>query len=212
MKQNATFCDVFGLDADLLGMVPRPVIAVVLLFPIEQEERAEQAKAPPASEASREGLFYIKQKIGNACGTIALLHAIANNAGADAAAAPLQLEEGSFLGKLCEHCRAMSPDERADYLDAKAEAGLESAHNSAAVDDVRKGETITEEDMSTNLHFVCYVEKNGKLWELDGRNPAGPSAVADCDRAEVLEKAASAIQKRMSASSSLQFSVMACNA
>jgi len=204
---------VFGLDADLLGMVPRPVLAVVLLFPIEREERVEQVKAAPASEASREGLFYIKQKIGNACGTIALLHAIANNTGTGGAdASSLQLEEDSFLAKLCEDCQAMSPDERADYLDAKAEAGLESAHNAAAVDDDKKGETITEEDMSTNLHFVCYVEKNGKLWELDGRNPAGPSAVADCTHAEVLEKSAQAIQKRMSASSSLQFSVMACNA
>ena len=32
--------DVYGLDPDLLSMVPRPVAAVVLLYPITEKVRA----------------------------------------------------------------------------------------------------------------------------------------------------------------------------
>lgn len=33
----------------------------------------------------------------------------------------------------------------------------------------KKGETRAEEHQDTRCHFVCYVEKDGFVWELDGR-------------------------------------------
>ena len=201
---SANFCDVFGLEPDLLAFVPRPVVAVILLFPIEGERKrkgsGDAADAAGTDESS--DVFYVKQKIGNACGTIALIHAIANNQES------LSLEEGSFFADFVDRCRSLSPDERADYLDEKAEAGLEVAHNSAA-GELR--EERAEQDMNTNLHFVCYVERSGHLWELDGRNPSGPAKIADgCTKDNLLEKSAEAIQKRMRESSSIQFNIMAC--
>ena len=64
--------------------------------------------------------------------------------------------------------------------------------------------------MKTDLHFVCYVEKGGLLWELDGRNPLGTIALSKCNKEELLEKSAEAIQKRMQSSSSIRFNIMAC--
>lgn len=75
--------DVYGLDADMLAMVPRPVLAVLLLFPIndqfenfcKQQHEEITAKGQTVSDK----VFYVKQNISNSCGTIALIHSIANN-------------------------------------------------------------------------------------------------------------------------------------
>lgn len=201
---GVSFCDVFGLDPDLLGMVPRPVLAVVLLYPIEREEDAQAAarRAMPTA-GSGDAPFYMRQKIGNACGTIALLHSIANNLDF------CQLKEGSFLHDFVSACADMSPEERADYLDRVAESGLEAAHHTAAVTDEGNG-AVTEDDMNTNLHFVCYVHRGGTLWELDGRKAvAGPVPSGACSGVDLLERASEAIQRRMAASSSIRFNIMA---
>ncbi|TWW81111.1 Ubiquitin carboxyl-terminal hydrolase isozyme L3 [Takifugu flavidus] len=64
-------------------MVPRPVCAVLLLFPVtdtyeafkqEEEDRIKQQPQDLSPD-----VYFIKQTISNACGTIGLLHAMGNN-------------------------------------------------------------------------------------------------------------------------------------
>lgn len=44
VPKHFRFCDIYGLDLELLGMVPSPVLAVLLLYPItpHTEEQREE--------------------------------------------------------------------------------------------------------------------------------------------------------------------------
>ena len=80
------FTDVFGLDAELLAMVSRPCAAVIMLFPCTEriyaarriEDRALRAQQR-LTEASTLA-YHLEQvaSFGNACGTIACVHALTN--------------------------------------------------------------------------------------------------------------------------------------
>lgn len=67
----------------LLEMVPKPVIAVLMLFPIT--ENSENYKKKQLEDLVKSGskpnndLYHMKQTVGNACGTIGLVHAVLNN-------------------------------------------------------------------------------------------------------------------------------------
>jgi hypothetical protein len=78
-EQVVDFVDIFGLDDELLAMVPQPAHAVILLYPVGagmDERRQQQFPAnylPPGGD-----IWYLPQTVGNACATVALLHAFAN--------------------------------------------------------------------------------------------------------------------------------------
>jgi hypothetical protein len=84
-----SFHDVPALEDWVADMVPQPVLAVLLLFPVvaateakrKEEEAAIAAGQQPALPGAQAGelpLLHIRQLVGNACGTIGLLHAAAN--------------------------------------------------------------------------------------------------------------------------------------
>ncbi|KAL6771494.1 hypothetical protein ACKKBG_A26600 [Auxenochlorella protothecoides x Auxenochlorella symbiontica] len=157
---NFQFTDVWGLDPDLLAMVPRPVLAVILLFPMEAAPSSRGA-ASEADDFALQSLWYTKQTIGNACGTIAVLHALLNNT-EDVALAP-----GSFLARFREATAAKTPAERAAYLEDPPDASVDitSSHAAAA----QAGSTAAPEATADiDLHFVTFVEHGGRLYELDG--------------------------------------------
>ena len=83
------FCDVFSIDEpDLLAMIPRPVFALVLVFPTT-EAYEKQCKLEEANRdeytgcGEREDVIWFKQTIHNACGLYAILHAACNIYGDD---------------------------------------------------------------------------------------------------------------------------------
>jgi ubiquitin carboxyl-terminal hydrolase L3 len=84
------------VDRGLLAMIPRPVAAVILLFPCTEKIYAERAaekrrlQMTGPSEAC-DSAFHLRQvaSFGNACGTIAAVHALTNSVGCHSLNGPL---------------------------------------------------------------------------------------------------------------------------
>ncbi len=207
------FCDVYGLDNELLSMVPQPVAAVLLVYPINEaaeeynaevmeatlklgkkDEETGEVTATPGSAA-----FFTAQTISNACGTIAILHAIGNNknffyppqsSDAEADDKEILVPDG-FAAKFFEATKNMTPDQRAKYLEGDDD--LEEAQAASA----SEGQTSSPSaDDDVHLHFVCFTRSpDGFLVELDGRKKF-PIPHGRCEKPEdILEAAATAIKK-----------------
>ncbi|EUC67136.1 ubiquitin carboxyl-terminal hydrolase [Rhizoctonia solani AG-3 Rhs1AP] len=162
------FSDVYGLDPELLELVPSPSKAVVLLFPItdateqkrkEDDERLEKEGQPDIDPT----LIFIKQTISNACGTIGLLHAILNS---NIVLTPA-IDKYVFAGHTSDECGKILEE---TTLFAKAHIDAATSGQSAVP---------APDHLDTNLHFTCFVvapspeTKEKRLIELDGRR-AGP--------------------------------------
>uniref|UniRef100_A0A3Q2ZLN5 Ubiquitin carboxyl-terminal hydrolase n=1 Tax=Kryptolebias marmoratus TaxID=37003 RepID=A0A3Q2ZLN5_KRYMA len=148
MKPTWQFGDVYGLDPELLSMVPRPVCAVLLLFPVTEKYEAfkqeEEERLKDQGQQVSPDVYFIKQTIGNACGTIGLIHAVGNNQ------KHMDFESNSPLKKFLEQTSKMTPEERAAFLEKDEAPSL---------------------DEKVNLHFIAFVNIGGELYELDGRKP-----------------------------------------
>eukprot|EP00483_Globobulimina_turgida_P008575 UN08593 len=167
LPDGFAFCDVYGLDAELLAFVPQPVLAVMLLFPssqaIKEYKLKQQEQLTKNPQKINQDLFYLYQHddIGNACGTIAMIHALSNNA----LSKNFNLKE-SALTKFMDKTTKMDWSERGwELLKAKdIQEGSEQAAN-----DEEDNQTKTSKDDKTNAHFITFIRKDGELYELDGR-------------------------------------------
>ena len=152
-------------DAWALDMVPQPVVGVLMLFPIkestEEFRQAEHDRILAEGQVASENTFYMKQTVGNACGTVGILHALLN---AKNLHESVSFEPGSYLETFAANTRGLSPDERATYLEEDEE--LEESHEAAASEGQSEVPSA-EEDVNT--HFVCFTQVDGQLYELDGR-------------------------------------------
>lgn len=164
MKPTWQFGDVYGLDPELLNMVPRPVCAVLLLFPITEKYEAfkqeEEDKLKTQKQDISSDVYFIKQTIGNACGTIGIIHAVANNL------KHLEFNSDSALKTFIEKTSKMNAEERAAFLEK--DESIRVTHESSA----QEGQTeAPSADERVNLHFISFVNVGGQLYELDGRKP-----------------------------------------
>ena len=166
------FVDVLSTEEWALAMVPTPVQAVVMLYPIK--DSSERLRKEQATRIAEEGqtlssnVYYMKQYVGNACGTIGLLHAIGNST------VKSDIKSDSFLTRFFSKTRDKSPEEIASILEDDAE--VEATHGSAA----QQGQSSLQDiDEPINTHFVCFSHVDGGLYELDGRKDSaiyhGPS-------------------------------------
>jgi len=187
------FVDVFSTEEWALAMIPPGAVAVVFLYPItpvqeeyRQKEKAElfrDASKSASSSSESESVWHIKQRIGNACGTIGVLHALGNIPEALKAAA---IPSNSWLGKFYESCPPeMDNIQKAEILEGDDE--IESKHDAATSD--RDNQTSRGNiDDKLETHFVAVVCKDGGLYELDGRKE-GPVRHGDTSPENFLKDA-----------------------
>ncbi|KAJ8667952.1 hypothetical protein QAD02_009615 [Eretmocerus hayati] len=163
--------DVYGLDPELLAMVPKPVIALILLYPISPKSesyKAELEEKEKAKGVTNGKVYHLAQYVSNACGTIALIHSVANKLD------QIKLEDGE-MKKFLDETKDMTSEERGAAL-IKAE-GIGDTHKDLA----QEGQTeVPGENVKVYHHFVALIERDGCIYELDGRKPFpinhGPSS------------------------------------
>ncbi|XP_037049589.1 ubiquitin carboxyl-terminal hydrolase-like [Bradysia coprophila] len=152
--------DVLGLDEELLNQVPRPVAALILLFPLsekyEQHRSAEDEKLKANTPVYPNDLFYMKQTINNACGTCALIHAVSNNK-------EIVLKDG-ILKKFLNSARDLTAEERGKLLEVNTDF-MHTMNTHPLPASEESSETSSD---GVDLHFVAFIEKDGELYELDG--------------------------------------------
>lgn len=158
LPTDVTFSDVWTLD--MLDLVPQPVHAVLLLYPLSGNL---SSISPPTSTSTTTSTttdvpFFCKQTISNACGTIALIHAALN-------APSINLQPHSFLANFQAHNAQATPDDRAKALADSQD--LDDTHAQFA----QRGQSAVPDDLnSVKLHFVCFVQSaSNQLYMLDGR-------------------------------------------
>ncbi|KAK2024206.1 ubiquitin carboxyl-terminal hydrolase, family 1 [Colletotrichum zoysiae] len=171
--------DVYSLtDPDMLSFVPRPALAVLLVFPVsaayESHRLAEDSLLEEYNgKGPNEPVIWFRQTIRNACGLMGLLHAVANGPARE------YIQKPSDLNTLVENAVPLDPVARAQLLEKTP--ALATAHREAASQGATEAPEASDD---VDLHYVCFVRgDDGTLWELDGRRK-GPLNRGQLDAGE----------------------------
>lgn len=173
LDESYSFVDIYSLsDPDLVAFVPRPVKALILLFPLNSFfETAKNDKTIANEEltAKEDQPIWFKQTIRNACGLYGLLNSLGNNK-------ELLNKDSKLLEFLEAH-----PKFDGQYSDTAADDFVVylSELNS---DKFQQGQTeAPEAEQEVNLHFITFIQHNGLIYELDGRRPQGARLLSTID-------------------------------
>jgi ubiquitin carboxyl-terminal hydrolase L3 len=161
-----SFYDIYTLtDPELLAFIPRPALALLVIIPLTPtwhgaRTKEDQDKSEYEGKGDQEPVIWFKQTIGNACGSIGLVHCLLNSE------ASKHIRPTSTLERIRNDALPLPIWERAKVLEDSDE--FEKAHADAA----KLGDTASPypvSDEHTGQHFVAFVKaKDGHLWELEG--------------------------------------------
>jgi ubiquitin carboxyl-terminal hydrolase L3 len=166
LDDSLSFYDIYSLtDQDLLAFIPRPVYALLVIIPMtptwrEAREAEDKDKSEYTGKGSDEPVIWFTQTIGDACGSIGLVHCLLNSE------ASAHIQPDSTLDKIRKDALPKPIWERAKVLEDSD--AFEKAHEEAA----KLGDTATpglQSGEHKGQHFVAFVKaKDGHLWELEG--------------------------------------------
>lgn len=195
---NYEFVDVFSTEPWALKMIPQPVMAVLMLFPVSKSQ--EEWRKQEEEERKRNQVlvspkvWFMKQRIGNACGTIGLIHALANLPPQEQTQPPLVV--GGWLKEFLDKCPAtLDAYAKADILES--DTLLQYLHEDAATDHELNCTDKGDIDDDIDTHFIALARVDHGIYELDGRKE-GPIRHGDTTVETFLTDACNVVQKFMS--------------
>lgn len=158
-----SFQDLLSYEPWAQEMINRPVLGLLFIYEItdkqekfrkEQEEilaKADQKVAP--------SLFYMHQYAENACGTIGCFHIVGNLEGEF----KKLIKTDSLLDTFYKKVQGKNAEEIGKIFNGSED--LKEKHVEAS----EQGATNVSDHLSTANHFIAFVQKEGVLYELDGR-------------------------------------------
>jgi len=162
---SGQFYDILSLQEELLALIPRPVKAIILVSPYHEglpRWRAENEEVERQGGSKVDGsVFWMKQTIGNACGAMALMHAVANT---DVLFKPSSPLATFFASPACQPPTTLAKGlERAElFASTPIFAEIHASECNA-------GQNVpASADVHPDGAYVCFVKKGGRLIELDG--------------------------------------------
>ncbi|KAL8901779.1 MAG: hypothetical protein Q9192_000361 [Flavoplaca navasiana] len=185
--KDVQFEELISLDPEFLQQ-RGPVYGVIFLFKYPVEKQAQETPVDGTLDYdAAESRFFAAQTIQNACGTQALLSVLLNK--------DESIDIGPKLREFKDFTGAFPADLRGEAL-SNSEL-IRDVHNSFAraspfADEAHR--LATEED--DVYHFVAYTEMGGKLYELDGLQPA-PILHGSCSFEEFPGKVIPVLQRRI---------------
>eukprot|EP01057_Protomagalhaensia_wolfi_P000573 Protomagalhaensia_wolfi_Nauph_80__572@NODE_1323_length_1588_cov_206_437702_g1022_i0_p1_GENE_NODE_1323_length_1588_cov_206_437702_g1022_i0NODE_1323_length_1588_cov_206_437702_g1022_i0_p1_ORF_typecomplete_len230_score52_12Peptidase_C12/PF01088_21/1_4e50Josephin/PF02099_17/0_068_NODE_1323_length_1588_cov_206_437702_g1022_i05301219 len=157
------FHDLVAFEEWALELLPGPLLAVIFVLPLttdmQRRYQDEGLLKKIQKEEETQGVWFLKQTVPNACGTVAMLHTLMNLRGVGG---KHEFSEDGALGMLEKSMKGKSAIERAKVLEE--EKSVESAHRSVEHSGVTQN---VKEDVIE--HFITFLPIGDKLYELDGR-------------------------------------------
>ncbi|KAJ8000424.1 hypothetical protein DPEC_G00179990 [Dallia pectoralis] len=151
---SVRFVDVLGLEEESVSAVPTPCCSILLLFPLTPRHELFR-KQQTGKLSDPQDVYFLKQTVVNSCGTVALLHAVANNP------THIEYDSDSVLKTFLDETAKMTPAQRSTHLENNK--AIKDVHNDVA----SQGQCLVEAD-KVNFHFITFVNVKGQLYELDG--------------------------------------------
>ncbi|KAH6863804.1 ubiquitin carboxyl-terminal hydrolase 2 [Alternaria alternata] len=200
--KGVEFEELTSLDATALQALGT-LYGVIFLFKYPTGEKpSDVPKDGTYDHEAANTLFFPAQTIQNACGTQAIVSLLLNR--------EEEVEIGKELKEFKEFAGDFPPELRGETLsnsDLIRETHNSFARSSPFVDETQR--TATEDD--DVFHFIAYTSINGKLYELDGLQPA-PILHGACTPTEFPSKIIPVLQRRIARypATEIRFNLMAC--
>jgi hypothetical protein len=158
-------------EPDLTALVPRPVHALIFLYPEDALESLNDAPTEYNGSGPDEPVLWTRQTLGHTCGFMALQHAILNSEARN------HIIPGSFLDNFQNDAIPLKPVERAELFYNSEE--LEQLYKEAAQTGDSRAPSVEE---PVDYAFAGFVKgKDGHLYQLEGwkKGPIDRGVLAD---------------------------------